>query len=85
VCGALVWAGGAADLHEAIHEGLLLPAAHHDYAAESRDAADPEATVAYTFLHDRVQQPAYARIHEASKRPVHLTVGRLLRSRMQTE
>jgi predicted ATPase len=75
----------AAYLKEALHEGLLLPVARHDYAAEPRDAQTLDSATAYAFLHDRVQQAAYDRIPEASKRPVHLTVGRLLRTRMQTE
>lgn len=75
----------AADLNEAVQEGLLLPVARHDYTHETPEAADAAAIVAYTFLHDRVQQAAYALIPEVSKPPVHLTVGRLLRLRMQTE
>ncbi len=60
----------AADLEEAIEEGLILPAA-------------PGA--AYAFLHDRVQQSAYALIPGERKQLVHLTVGRLLWSRADAE
>ncbi|MGH8574344.1 MAG: ATP-binding protein, partial [Gammaproteobacteria bacterium] len=55
----------AEDLREAIDEGLILPA--------------PRAV--YSFLHDRVQQSAYALIPAELRQGVHLTVGRLLRSR----
>jgi PAS domain S-box-containing protein len=56
----------AADLREAVEEGLLF--------ATSSGAG-------YAFLHDRVQQSAYALIPPDRRRLVHLTVGRLLRSR----
>ena len=52
------------DLQEAIDEGLILRGADGSYA----------------FLHDRVQQSAYALIPAEQKRTVHLAVGRLLRS-----
>jgi PAS domain S-box-containing protein len=55
----------AADLAEAIEEGLVLTTA-------------PGA--AYAFLHDRVQQSVYALIPADQQRMVHLTVGRLLQS-----
>jgi PAS domain S-box-containing protein len=56
----------AADLREAVEEGLVLATA---------------GSAGYTFLHDRVQQSAYALIPEERRRQVHLAVGRLLRSR----
>jgi predicted ATPase/transcriptional regulator with GAF, ATPase, and Fis domain len=75
----------ADDLQEAIDEGLILPVARDDYAAETQDAAAVAPHTAYAFLHDRVQQGAYAMIPDAGKQPVHLTVGRLLRSLMETD
>ena len=60
----------AADLREAIDEGLILP-------------VGPGNT--YAFLHDRVQQSAYSLIPPDRKQAVHLTVGRLLRSRADAD
>ena len=51
------------DLREALEEGLILPVT---------------ASSSYAFLHDRVQQAAYALIPAERKQAVHLTVGRLL-------
>jgi predicted ATPase/transcriptional regulator with GAF, ATPase, and Fis domain len=59
----------AADLQQAIDEGLLLPC---------NDTAIEVTAATYTFLHDRVQQAAYAQIADTHKQPVHLQVGRLL-------
>ena len=53
-------------LREAADEGLVVQAGERG---------------GYAFLHDRVQQAAYARLPEGDRQSVHLTVGRLLLSR----
>jgi predicted ATPase/signal transduction histidine kinase len=58
------------DLAPAVDEGLLVAV----------DAAAGEPT-SYAFLHDRVQQSAYALIPAERREMVHLSVGRLLRDR----
>ncbi|HSB10148.1 MAG TPA: sigma 54-interacting transcriptional regulator [Blastocatellia bacterium] len=63
----------AADLREAVDEGLILP-----IADRGRLGADSQS---YAFLHDRVQQAAYALIPAEGKQLLHLTVGRLLLER----
>lgn len=63
-------AATADDLEQARAEGLIVPV---DAAG---DAADT-----FVFLHDRVQQSAYALIPAPRRRMVHLAVGRLLRAR----
>jgi len=50
-------------LRDAVEAGLVL----HEPAADE-----------YAFLHDQVQQAAYARLPESDRARVHLTVGRLL-------
>jgi predicted ATPase/signal transduction histidine kinase len=64
------------DLAQAIDAGLIVAA---DAGAEA------DADSGYAFLHDRVQQAAYALIPEERRRMVHLTVGRLLRARTPAE
>ncbi len=64
--------GLRAALEESINEGLVLPAAAASGAA-------------YSFLHDRVQQSAYALIPAERKRTVHLAVGRLLLGQMSRD
>ena len=54
-------------VEEAVREGLVLR------------AADPGRDETYAFLHDRVQQAAYARLPERERRELHLAVGRHLR------
>lgn len=68
----------AEDLREAVNEGLILPTQsnHEPAGTRSSDAG----RLAHAFLHDRVQQSAYALIPEERKQSVHLAVGRLLRS-----
>jgi predicted ATPase/serine phosphatase RsbU (regulator of sigma subunit)/tRNA A-37 threonylcarbamoyl transferase component Bud32 len=57
------------DLTAAIQSGLILPASELDEELLIQD---------YKFLHDRVQQAAYALIDEEQKTAVHLQIGRLL-------
>ena len=57
------------DLVTAIQSGLILPTSELDTQLLIQD---------YKFLHDRVQQAAYALIDEAQKTAIHLKVGRLL-------
>lgn len=76
------------DLAQALAEGLITPATPGSPSmaeAGAETAGEPAADTAYTFLHDRVQQAAYALIPPDRRRMVHLTVGRLLRSRTPAE
>lgn len=73
----------AGDLREAVREGLIL-----SEPADHRAADRPSSSVGahrYSFLHDRVQQSAYALIPAERKQAVHLAVGRLLRSQAPAE
>jgi predicted ATPase/GAF domain-containing protein len=73
----------AADLWEALHAGLIVPL-DADYrffhAPQGIEAAEAlaGASGSYRFLHDRVQQAAYALIGESEREGVHLRIGRLL-------
>ncbi|MGK4004513.1 AAA family ATPase [Sorangium sp. So ce1036] len=79
----------AADLWEALREGLVLPL-HAEYRfldgrAEQDAAVSEMFHVAYRFVHDRVQQAAYSLVGEAEKQAAHLRIGRLLRARSDAE
>jgi predicted ATPase/signal transduction histidine kinase len=58
----------AGDLADALREGLVV-----------RVASDDPASRMFAFLHDRVQQAAYALVPESRRQRLHLSVGRLLR------
>ncbi|MEK8018560.1 MAG: AAA family ATPase, partial [Candidatus Parabeggiatoa sp.] len=70
-------------LWSAINEGLILPLDNNYKWVQEKH----QALAFFKFLHDRVQQAAYALIDEAQKKTVHLSIGRLLldNSSLETE
>ncbi|MBD1842590.1 AAA family ATPase [Cyanobacteria bacterium FACHB-63] len=65
------------NLLPAIEEGLVLPTSGLTLASE--DLIDTHlVSLEFRFLHDRVQQAAYALIDDSSKQATHLQIGRLL-------
>ena len=72
-----------AHLWPALKEGVILP---RDDNYKWIDHPKPGNKLAYfKFLHDRVQQAAYALIDEAQKKTVHLSIGQLLLNQTATE
>jgi predicted ATPase/signal transduction histidine kinase len=74
----------AADLWNALQDGLILPISDVYKFFQAADSVDEttriqELSVPYRFLHDRVQQAAYSLIPEDQKPSTHLTIGRLLK------
>lgn len=64
------------DLVTAVQSGLILPKSELDAELLIQD---------YKFLHDRVQQAAYALIDDDRKKAVHLQIGQLLLTNVSTE
>ncbi|WP_437939053.1 trifunctional serine/threonine-protein kinase/ATP-binding protein/sensor histidine kinase [Sorangium sp. So ce341] len=83
----------AADLREALREGVVLPLdAEHRYVHAAPDhggegglpaGANAVSYVSYRFLHDRVQQAAYSLVEEGRKQDLHLRIGRLMLARRE--
>ncbi len=71
-------ARATADLWEAVEQGLVQPVDHSYGFAPDLGAGLEPARVFFRFLHDRVQQAAYALIPEHDRPAVHVGVGRLL-------
>jgi diguanylate cyclase (GGDEF)-like protein len=71
-------AATAEDLWQALQEGLVLPqsSSYQFHALEGLDQEIP--TTSYKFLHDRIQQAAYALISEEQQQLTYLKMGRLL-------
>ncbi|MEM7183943.1 MAG: SpoIIE family protein phosphatase, partial [Spirochaetota bacterium] len=72
----------ANDLWEGMQVGLVIPT---DDAYKFLQKSDKDPKVSYRFLHDRVQQAAYALIAEDERDPIHLKIGRLLLENTRTE
>ncbi|MEO1621151.1 MAG: serine/threonine-protein kinase PknK, partial [Cyanobacteria bacterium J06632_3] len=80
------------DLWQALKEGLILPenSTYKFFQGErhlsNQDQISKNITVEYRFLHDRVQQAAYALLPEEFKPATHYRLGRyLLQARSQSE
>jgi predicted ATPase/signal transduction histidine kinase len=71
-----------AHLWSAIKEGVILPQDDH---YKWIDHPKPGELAYFKFLHDRVQQAAYALIDEAQKKTVHLSIGQLLLNQTAVE
>ncbi|MGD1700028.1 trifunctional serine/threonine-protein kinase/ATP-binding protein/sensor histidine kinase [Dapis sp. BLCC M229] len=73
----------AADLWNALREGLILPQSEaykffQEWKKKDALVDKIEITVGYRFLHDRVQQAAYSLIPSVRKRKTHLKIGKIL-------
>jgi len=74
------------DLVPALEAGLLVASTPAGQAGDAVGLPEGESGDAgYAFLHDRVQQAAYALIPPQRQRMVHLTLGRLLLARTPRE
>jgi predicted ATPase/signal transduction histidine kinase len=67
----------------AIQEGLLIPTSEPEVFQIEVTSTDL-ICLNYKFLHDRVQQAAYALIEESQKQSVHLQIGQLLYANMSS-
>jgi predicted ATPase/class 3 adenylate cyclase/GAF domain-containing protein/tRNA A-37 threonylcarbamoyl transferase component Bud32 len=72
------------DLLPAVQEGLLLPTSELE-ALDIESITSNLLIFNYKFLHDRVQQAAYALMDETLQKAVHLRIGRLLLANLSTE
>lgn len=70
------------DLRQAIAEGLIITT--QSGVDHTKITAAHSGELTYSFLHDRVQQAAYALIPEHHRMSAHLTVGRMLRAQQTT-
>ncbi len=76
------------DLWRALSEGFVMPVSetYKFFQGDEQEEMGMEAvTVSYRFLHDRVQQAAYALIPEGQKQVTHLHIGRLLLQNLSLE
>ena len=78
----------AADLWQALQQGLVIPG-NDTYkffqGSSEREASARDISMEYRFLHDRVQQAAYAFIPEDQKQVTHVQIGQLLLKNLSPE
>jgi PAS domain S-box-containing protein len=65
-------------LWPALEAGYVLPLDSRYKSVGADEAGDEPSRIEYRFLHDRVQQAAYALVEEDDRRRRHLQIGRLL-------
>ncbi|MGD1702956.1 trifunctional serine/threonine-protein kinase/ATP-binding protein/sensor histidine kinase [Dapis sp. BLCC M229] len=78
----------AGNLWRALQEGFVIPQTdtYKFFQGESQQGNSVEnISVNYRFLHDRVQQAAYALIQSGQKQATHLQIGRLLSQNLSPE
>jgi predicted ATPase/signal transduction histidine kinase len=68
----------AALLSPALQAGFILTASEPEVRTEERGGEPSLLVHHYKFVHDRVQQAAYALIGEEERKAVHLRIGRLM-------
>ncbi|MEG4228378.1 AAA family ATPase [Microcoleus sp. N9_B2] len=75
----------ATALWKALQEELIIPQSEvykFYVGAEQAISEATSQTVAYRFLHDRVQQAAYSLIPDSDKKATHLKIGQLLQQNL---
>ena len=75
----------ASNLWKSLRAGLIIPETEIYKFFQKADqgvASLKDITVDYHFLHDRVQQAAYALIPQTDKQAIHLKIGQLLLKKM---
>lgn len=68
----------AAQLSPALQAGFILTASEPEVRTEEKEGEGSLLVHDYRFVHDRVQQAAYALIDEEERKAVHLRIGRLM-------
>ena len=71
------------DLQEALQQGMIVPVGD-DYKYLSSEAAET-LNARFRFQHDRVQQAAYSLFEPEQREQIHLSIGRLMRTRLTAE
>lgn len=78
-----------AELRESLETGLLVTLRENYHLAATPPEKQVEegsaSNLSYRFLHDRVQQAAYALLNEAEREAAHLNIGRLIVKTIEAE